>query len=383
MRKQLNILRGVNFTYYSTQAVLTPFLPIYFQLQGFTPAQIGLLMMIGPFAATFAQPVWGYVSDHFQTTKKIIILLWSLALISSVGLFETSGFPAALTFITLLYFFVQPSVPILDSLTIKTAIAAKVPYGSIRLWGSIGYTVVAVASGSLIAYIGGVSNISYLYWAVWIFPIILLFIMKDERSAGQPINFKSLQIILKNKKFMWFLGLVFILCVPHRMNDGLIALYLDEKGASSTMIGLAWALASLSEAPVFAMVGRLLKRYHELALIGIAASVYVLRWLLVASINDPLALTVLQLMHSVTFGLFWIVAVQYAVRLVPENLRSTGQSLLSAVFLGMAGITGGVIGGWINGNWGGAAMYYFASAVSFVAALLFLSTHFYYRRKNI
>lgn len=382
MRQQIYALRGVCFTYYATQAIMTPYLPIYFQMKGYSPAQVGLLMMIGPFAAMFAQPFWGYVSDRLQTTKNIIFLLWCLAIASSIGLFRIDGFYAAFVFAMLLYFFHQPSVPLIDSLSIRAALQRGVSYGSVRLWGSLGFTVCAAVSGDVIAAVGGIPHIPYLYWSLWVLPIGLLLLLKDEKTAGRPITLQSLHAIVKNKSFLWFLLLVFIVTVPHRMNDGLLGLYLHERGASSAMVGWAWALAALSEVPVFALLSRIMHRYHELALLGIAAVMYAVRWTLVALAGDPAWITASQLLQSVTFALFWMVAVQYAVRLVPEHLRSTGQSLLASVFLGLAGITGGTVGGWIEGKWGGPAMYGFGAALSLAAAVLFLLTHAYQRRIN-
>ena len=75
-----------------------------------------------------------------------------------------------------------------------------------------------------------------------------------------------------------------------------------------------------------------------------------------------------------TFAVLWIVAVQYVVRLLPEQFGSTGQSILAMVFMGLAGIIGGSVGGWLSEQWGGASMYVFASVMSAIAAGMFFGT---------
>jgi MFS transporter, PPP family, 3-phenylpropionic acid transporter len=383
MMKQIQTLRGLTLFYYATNAILLPFLPLLFENRGYSALQIGLLMNIGPFVSMFFQPIWGFISDRMQTIKYIVFFMWTLALIASVGLFEVSGFVWALTFVLLLYFFLNPSIPLLDSLIIKSTQATGKSYGSVRMFGSIGFTTVAVSSGYLLMWLGGVENMKYMYWTLWIIPLLLLFKLKDEKGGGPRISLKSLQVVTKNRQFLWFLLMVLILMIPHRMNDGLFTFYLNERGGSDMLIGWAWAVAALSEIPTFALLGKYMSRFNELAILGIVSVLYTLRWIAYASVSDPLLLTILQGSHSVTFAVYWMVAIQYAVRLVPEELRTTGQSLLSAVFLGLAGIIGGMTGGWINGIWGGAAMYWFGAVMASIAGVLFFGTQFLQRRKTI
>jgi PPP family 3-phenylpropionic acid transporter len=381
MDRQILTLRGLNFWYYGTSAVLLPFLPLYLETKGYTSSQIGFFMMIGPCVAILAQPLWGYLSDRFHTVKKVILLLWSLTVLSSVGLFVTGGYTLTLLFVLLMYFFMQPSVPLLDSITIKSVSKRGISYGSVRLWGSIGFTAVTLVAGTLLNALGGVSRIPYLYWIIWIVPLALLFYLKDEPSNGERITLQTLSFIGKNKAFLWFLAMVFVISVPHRMNDVMLGLYMKQLGATDSMIGWAWSLAAVVEIPAFALLNRYLARVHEYSLIGVAAALFSIRWLFYYASTDPWELLVLQAGAAVTFAVFWISAVHYTVRVMPEQVGSTGQSLLAMVFLGLAGITGGVVGGWLNDHFGGPAMYAFSSMVSLIASVLFFLTQLLSRRQ--
>lgn len=385
MNKDIQLMRGLTFFYFSTNAVLLPFLPLFFEERGYSTFQIGLLMMIGPFVSIFFQPMWGYASDRWKKSKLILYIMWGASVAATVFLFETQGFALAFLFALLLYFFINPSSPLLDSLIIKTTQAHGVPYGNVRMFGSLGFTSVAFASGWLLMLAGGVERIHYIYLMLWIVPFILLAFLKDDPNgpAAPRITLASLRVVALNRQFLWFLFLVIVITIPHRMNDSLFTLYLAESGGTSTMIGMAWAIAALSEVPTFALLGRYLHRFHELALLGIVSLLYSLRWLAYALADDPVLLMFLQAAHSITYAVFWMAAVQYTVRLIPPEWRSTGQSLLSAAFLGLAGLLGGMIGGWIDGRWGGAAMYVYGSVQTLLAGLLFFATHLYYRRKGI
>ncbi|WP_091069712.1 MFS transporter [Paenibacillus sp. NFR01] len=380
--RQILTLRGLNFWLYAVQAVIAPFLPLYFADKGYTSSQIGLLMMIGPFAASLVQPFWGYISDRFRTVKLLIGLLWIMTVVSGFALFHAHTYALTLVFVLSLYFFFQPSTPLLDSISSRSAARRGASYGSLRLFGSIGYTAISLSAGFLLARMGGISHLSTLFMAAWIVPLILLFFLRDEPSEGEGINLKAFKELILNKSFLWFLLLVFILSVPHRMNDVMLGLYMKDLGASDAMVGWAWALAAAAEIPAFALLGKYLHKVHEFALIGLVAFIYTLRWLMYYVSDDPWVLLLLQAGACITFAVFWLTCMHYVARTLPPQLIATGISLLSMVYLGLAGVSGGIIGGRLSDAFGGASMYLFAVIVSFIAGFLFLGTHMKRRRQE-
>ncbi|WP_268238249.1 MFS transporter [Paenibacillus aceti] len=381
--RQIWILRGMNFGQYAILAVLAPFLPLYFANLGYSSSQVGFLMMIGPFVASMIQPFWGYLSDRLQTVKKLIFCLWILAIISSVLLFNSGGsYTLTLCFVLALYFCFQPTMPLLDSISVLSASRRGISYGSLRLYGSIGYTIISLSGGLLLAALGGIGQLPYLLWAVWVLPLLLLIILRDEPTEGEGMTLASLKELFTNKPFLWFLFLVFIISVPHRMNDVMLGLYMKELGASDAMVGWAWALAAAVEIPVFALLGKHLHRIHEYVLIGIAGIIYTLRWLMYYVSDDPWVLLVLQAGAAVTYAVFWITCMHYVARILPPQLGATGFSLLSMVYLGLAGMTGGIVGGRLSELFGGASMYLFAAITSLLGGLLFLATEVMSRRRG-
>ncbi len=112
MNKQLWLVRCLIASHYSTGALLTPYLPLYFSSRGFTPIEIGLFMMLGPFTAMFAQPFWGYISDRLKTVKNVIVILWILSVLSSIMLFLSEGFAMTLLSVSLLFLLYRPFLTI-------------------------------------------------------------------------------------------------------------------------------------------------------------------------------------------------------------------------------------------------------------------------------
>ncbi len=375
MKKQIQLLKGLNFSYYATTAILMPFLPLYFASKSFTAFQIGLLMMLGTCVAIFTQPICGYISDRFNTVKKVLLVIWACMLIASIGLFNSDTFLATLFFITLLYLFMMPTVPLLDSMSIKSAQQAGVSYGSLRLWGSIGFAIIALSGGFIILLLGGIENMKYAYWLLWLIPIILIVKVKDEPGIGAKVSFNKIKEVLGNRSFIWFMLLILLIGIPHRMNDTLLGIHMTDLGATHAMVGWAWALAAISEVPTFVLLSRYLHRYHELAMLSIVSFIYTVRWLVFAFINEPIWLMSLQISHSITFAALWIISLHYVTRVVPRELITTCQAILTATFMGVAGLLGGMGGGLIQDIWGGSAMYGTGAVLALAAGLLFLFTH--------
>ncbi len=248
--------------------------------------------------------------------------------------------------------------------------------------GIDGFMVIAVVTGWILTHIGGIVRLPYLYWGLWLIPIISILFLKDQPAEGMKISLKSLGVVFKNRDFLWFLFLVMIISIPHRMNDSFFGLYLHHLGASNSFVGWAFAASAGSEILVFVYIGKLLNKFHELALLGVIAIFYMFRWLSYALIASPIVITFLQLSHGITFAAFWSVAVLYPTKLIPDHMRSTGQSLLAAVFIGVAGILGGLVGGWIQELFSWSAMYLFGAATAAAAAILFFATHAYYLKRG-
>lgn len=153
--------------------------------------------------------------------------------------------------------------------------------------------------------------------------------------------------ILRSKKFVWFLILIIIMSVSHRFNDGFLALYMRQLGASDSVIGYAWMASALSEIPMFFFLSKHGHRFKELPLLAFAGIIYALRFFIMGSIHNPAWIIGVQLLHSLTFGVFLITANRYLSQIIPDEYRSSGQAIFAVAWSSIAGLISGTIGGWI------------------------------------
>ena len=97
------------------------------------------------------------------------------------------------------------------------------------------------------------------------------------------------------------------------------------------------------------------------------------RWALIAHARGAPELIGLQILHALTFGVFWGCAVEAMQRTVPVRLRATGQAVFSAVVFGAGNAVGYALSGAGYDRFGSAApLYAFAAALELLPLFLLL-----------
>jgi PPP family 3-phenylpropionic acid transporter len=230
----------------------------------------------------------------------------------------------------------------------------------------------------------GINSLAFLFAAIGIISILICLPLPDAPVTGKPISLKTLRNFLSNKETIWFMLLIFIVAVPQRINDTFLGVYIRKLGGTPDMVGLAWFLAAGSEILVFALSFWWLRKGKELAIISFAAVFYIIRFFLSAWVTDPHILVFLQLLQTFTFPIFYSAAIQYLYRIVPEEWRATGQTVLAILFFGVSGIVASYLGGWFYESFGGKQLYLWISGMSFAGLLFsFVLNAVYGKRKLV
>ncbi|WP_163537874.1 MFS transporter [Gracilibacillus sp. YIM 98692] len=368
-KQQIRFLKALTMLNASNKGLILPFFPLFLYYRGFSSFEIGLILGIAPMVSIVAQPFFGFISDKYKTIKGLLILLYFCVIAVSFSIFFVGDFFIVFCSFILFHFVMSPTMPLLDSMAIKSlGKRNRGQYGKIRLWGSVGFATTAIISGPILDWVG-ISRIYLLFWILILLFISLALFLKDDNHSADPVTLNGLKTIIQNKPFMLFLSLCFLVMVPHRMNDTMLVLHLEGLGATTFLVGLAWALAAFSEVPVFYFLTAKIMQFNHLFLLGCVAFFYTIRWMLYGFIESAEWIVFLQISQSITFGLFWLVALQTAVHFIPNHLRSTGQAILTSTCFGLGGAAGGSIGGSILENYGSDIMYHMMAIVTFVAMI--------------
>lgn len=373
-KNSLTSLKMLLFCFHATNTIILSFLPLYLDFKELNGTEIGWVLAVGPFASIFSQPFWGYMSDKYKSVKRMLIICIFGLLFSSVLFFQMNGLIAIILAGAVFYFFTSPIGALGDSIAQRRANELQIPFGSIRMWGSIGFATSSLIIGNILSRIG----VQYMIWPYLFFgtlALLVAFRLQDVKVKSDPIKIRDIGQIIKNKPFIIFLCLMMFLTITHRANDSFIGLYIAQLGGSESLVGLSWFVGVATEAVVFALAGLWFRKFRPLFFIIIAGTLYSIRWFIYAAMDDPWHIIVLQITHGLTFGVFYTAALDYVTRLIPQLLQSTGHLLFYAVFFGISGIIGSLMGGAIIDSFGGGTLYLILGCFSVAGTLCFIVYH--------
>lgn len=367
-------LKMLLFCFHATNTIILSYLPVYLRFKGLDGTEIGWVLAVGPFAAIFSQPFWGYMSDKFKTVKGTLVICIIGLLLSSTLFFQMEALIAIMLTGAVFYFFTSPIGALGDSLAQRRADELHINFGSIRMWGSIGFAISSLVVGKVLASVG----VEYMIWPYLIFGTLALIVasrLTDVRVDSEPIQLKDVKRIIQNKPFFIFLFIVMFISISHRANDSFIGLYIGQLGGNESLIGLAWFVGVASEACVFALAPFWFRKFRSLVFIMLAGLLYSLRFFIYGIVHDPIYIVPLQVLHGITFGVFYLASFSYITRLIPKLLQSTGHLVFYSVFFGLSGIIGSLIGGTLIDSYGGGTLYITMGGFALTGAVLLAIYH--------
>ena len=372
-------LKMLLFSFYGANTMVVSFLPLLLTYRGLSAQEIGWVLAIGPAVSIIAQPFWGFISDKFQTVRRVLIITLIGLLISGFFYFQAETLIIILGLSIIFYFFQSSIAPLSDSLAQRRAEQFGVPFGSIRTWGSIGFATFSILIGEVIEWTG----IQYLIIPYFFMASVTLFIstrVEDVVVERASIQFKDLQRLFKNPPLILFLAVLFLVAVTHRMNDSYMSLLINELGGGDNIVGIAWFVGVVSEALVIAFAGKWFKKLHPLIFIASSGLIFSLRWMLYSLITIPIIIVGLQVLNGLSYGVFFVMSFQYVTRLIPVQLQTSGHLMYSTVIFGVSGIVASVGGGYLFEHFGGATLYFVMAIVALLGSCFILIYHIIIRK---
>lgn len=351
-------------------AGLIPYLALWFHANGLSSPQIGLIFAVSMAIGIIAQPLWGIFVDHFPTSRLPLLLVMGVPGFMALG-FNAKQWPVLLTMAIGFNIFMVSRASLSDAYAVSVVQTTGTHYSTIRLFGSMGAATGAYLSGLYIAHLS-----IHSLWAPFLISSILsaalIFVLPRGATSRAPVSFWStLRHAVANPTFVLFLLGAFLVQQTLTAYDTFFTTAFHHIGGAFSDTGFALAVGSMSNVPSMLLAARLIKRWTPSRVMVFAAIVYTVRWTLMALFPIPWVYIVLQALHGISFGLFWVSGVQYVATLFPDHLRASGQSIFSMISVGLAAIVGNLING-IALNLGGPNIMYSLAAVSSTAGLVVL-----------
>ena len=367
------------FIYYGAISFLFPFLALFYKSQGLTGGQIGLLAAISPIISFFGAPIWTGAADSTHR-HKLVMVLSTLGVVAITFIFPgIASFGGLLLMICLYAFFNSPTGPLADSAVLVLLGDRKERYGRFRLWGTVGYGLMAPLAGELVGRYG-------LKWAFWGYAIVMLvgllviLPIPFRQSRSNASFFGGMRELLANQPWMLILVMVFIAGVGMATINNYLLVYMQALGASYALMGVALTVSTISEVPAMFFSDRLLRRFGARGMLVIAMTTIGLRLICYWLTSAPWVVLLIQLVHGLTFAAVYTAGVYYADQVAPPGMKATTQGMFNGTLMGFGSAAGGLLGGVLMDQFTPGGMYAIVGTVVLIGLLVFL---FFERRLAI
>lgn len=362
---------AVYFFFFGAMGAMTPFLPIYYRSVGLSATEIALLLSVPPVMLFLSQPIFGPLADRSGHRGRLFARV-TLCAGAAGGLVSLgSSLWSLLPLVALWSFFSGPLGPIADSIALGEVQRTGVSFPQLRLWGSVSFVVTSTLGGWLY-------NRIDLRWAFALYAgISLITLAMARRLPGDGMSAASkslppLRTLFKNPALTGFLLCSGLLQTTQAAHAAFLSIHIGNLGGSNSVVGLAWAIAATCEVPVWLYLARITRRVGAMPLLAISAFMYGIRWILVGLAPSAGVVLVLQVLQSCSFALFLPTAVVLVGELVPAELRTSGQALLTLVNSGIATVIGTLLAGRVVDLTSTSVLYRSAGVVALAAGLGFL-----------
>ena len=327
---------------FGANGVSLPFAGLWFRAQGFSGAEIGVLLAAPMLARLITGPAIAVWADGFRRRRSPIAILGLILCLGYAGAGLTEGvwlqgflwFVAATAMAGL--------IPLSDVLSLQVArrhgfdfawprgcgsaafVAANVLMGAILTRGSADWVIVWIAvAGALVA-----------LTAATLLP-------SDPVTEGPTIagrqRLAGLARLAVDPVFMTAVLAIGTVQATHGFYYGFSAIAWKAQGISETMTGLLWAMSVLVEIAFMWWVEPWRKRRGIgpgviLTLGGVAAMI---RWTALAFSPPLWMLWPLQALHALTFAATYLAGVQIIEKLAPPGGHTAAQTLNSVMAAGI------------------------------------------------
>ncbi len=357
--------------YFSTYSITT-FLPKYFGEIGLTDAQIGVLMAVPTVAGVLLQPYWGILTDRAKTKRRVLAGLLLALSAACFVIDRLTGFAALLTGMTAYMVISLPISPAYTAIALEYLEGQGRPYGPVRLLGTVGFQIGALATGALL--VGSLSGLFKLIGVIYLLSCLAACRMPAVAGHQHGRTKVPMRELTRDRHFNWLLLMVFIVSVTQQFYLSFFSKYMGDIGVGNLMTGAMLLGSVLLELPFLLFGDRLAKKLSVWDWLLIGFLLNAIRWIGLAAFQNEWLLVLAQIPAVSIMACFEFFPALYINRRVPDALKGSAQALLMLVAFGVSKVVGSLAGG-VAAQWFGIrAVFGFNGALLIAAGLLLIPT---------
>ena len=363
------------FWLYFGNGIILNILSVYLLGLGQSALATSTIVIAGSIFSILLQPLMGSLNDRVGKPSLMIVLTLLTSTLCCVGFAVSRSVPMLFLFNGLMLSLVDSVSLLFEQLAAKT----RFSYGSVRIWGTIGYAVAAQVAG--LAYEKIAPGAIFWFFALGLLLTVLALkavpldvLVNRKQTDGAPATVRdrgSMLRVLKTPGFLLFLLLVLLFRGVLTVATTYLQPLLMEHGMSVAACGTVVFIATMTEGPLLLFSGRMMDRLRSRpALMACFAMLgAVLLCLGISPILPPVIAA--SLVRPLVGMVFNMLALKITILLAPGEQMSTAIGLTGAAkCVGVIAFQG--MGGSLMDAMGIGALFVFLAALSAVGLLLSL-----------
>ena len=365
-KRNLWSIRAYYFLTIGAGGFVFPFITLFYRQQGLSGVEIGWLGTIQAATGLLAAPIWGRWSDQLNKPRQLLQMALIGTAVFHLILGQQEQFWTIALLVAATSLIMAGWMPLSDNLAVD--VAEGVPgtgFGSIRLWGSLGWTMVTAVAGRLIeAFTLGIIFIGYAVGMVW-GALILFFVPNPTVNQPDPtavpetaVNLRqALHIITQSKRLI---GLAAGYGITWLLSGAIFSfepIYMDELGATTSVIGIANALNAAIELPAMLWADKLVKQYTPGRLLRWALLLQIIRMIAVLIVPSVPTLVMMRLVLGIQYSFFSVGFIAYINAYSPKTYRTTMLALYGITLRNLMMMVGSPLTGMVFDEAGAYWLY--------------------------
>ncbi|MBK9603514.1 MAG: MFS transporter [Anaerolineales bacterium] len=362
------------FTFMGGWGFVLPFINLFYVSIGFNGKQIGFISSTSAIVGMLVSPLW--VSEVKKRPQARNILQAALIL-GGIGYYAIglqSLFPLIIIIVFLHALAASGIAPLSDSMAVTVSQESGSGYGSVRVWGSLGWIVTVLSSGWLTARYGFIA--AFIGVAVmWLIAASLIFFIQPRFFSSRQISTQPKPNLRVALQYIWqdkvLRGFAFALIVIGFFNNGVLQfenVFLSELGATKQIISVAGILSAVVEIPFMIYSDKIVQRVGAHRLLLVALSMTIFMRLSVLTLPSIITIMVVRFIGGVAFSFYTISFIKLISSRTQPTETGTVLAIFSVTLAGLVNIVASPVSGAIF-DVIGARWLYALSSVGYVIGI--------------
>lgn len=357
------------FWYYAALGAYTPYVGRWVDALGHGGFVVGAMLGLWYGTRIIAPPAWAALTGRSARPGEWFVAGCVATLLCFCGFLVTREAWALLGVMAAFGLFYNAVMPQFEAMTLAALGPAPEQYGRLRVWGSVGFLLVAGSYGALMDRVGA-ENFPWLTLPLFVAMAIAAWPHRRDRPPEQaPATVGEAGHLFKRPGVRRFLLVALLMQLGFGPFYVFYTLHLQAAGHSGAAIGALWALGVLIEIAMFWQAPRLIARFGAGPLLSACLAATVLRWTITALYAHSLPVMLLaQTTHALSFAVFHACCMRLMSEYFPGRRAAAGQSLLYGFSSGVGGVLGAGMAAlaWESAG-GGTLAFLLGAAVTAVA----------------